>query len=217
MARAPSFILPCKASGRKQEIGHVCISFSFLKEFSFMAELANRFLCESCETWHESLPLSFSVKAPLAATRIPADELEKRVVITRDQCVIDGTTFFLRGRIVVPVTGLEEPFIWGVWAEVGPKNFIRTHDLWNKKGRESEPPFRGWLDTDLPLYGTTLNLEVDIKTQIVGRRPHFEIISEEHPLGKEQRESITLARVQEIATLQCIEAVPNPIQNFLSE
>lgn len=169
----------------------------------FMAELANRFFCQTCERWHESLPLSFSVKAPLAATRIPTADLEQRVVITRDQCVIDGTTFFLRGRIVVPVIGLEEPFIWGVWAEVSPKCFIRTHELWNEQGRELEPVYSGWLDTELPLYGTTTNLEVNVKTQIVGRRPHFEIISDEHPLGKEQCAGITLARVQEIAAFHC--------------
>jgi hypothetical protein len=170
-----------------------------------MSELANRFFCQSCEKWHETLPLSFSVKAPLAATRVPAAELEKRIVITRDQCVIDGKTFFLRGRVVVPVIGLEEPFIWGVWAEVSPKSFIRSHDLWNQQRRELEPPYRGWLDTDLPLYGATLNLEVDVRTQIVGRRPRFDVVSEEHPLGVEQRIGITLARVQEIAAFHCAE------------
>jgi hypothetical protein len=169
-----------------------------------MAELAHRFFCENCGTWHESLPLSFSVKAPLAAGRIPAAELEKRVVITRDQCVIDGIDFFLRGRVVVPVIALEEPFIWGVWAEVSPKNFIHTHEMWNTHGREQEPMFRGWLDTELPLYGATINLEVDVKTQAVGRRPHFEIVSEDHPLAREQRSGIGLARMQEIAVFHCI-------------
>ncbi len=171
-----------------------------------MSELAKHFFCESCEKWHETLPLSFSVKAPLAAAQIPANELESRVVITRDQCVIDGTEFFLRGRIVVPVIGLDEPFIWGVWVEVSPKSFIRSHDLWNHPGRELEPPYRGWLNTDLPFYGTTLNLEVDVRTQIVGRRPHFDVVSDEHLLGKEQRTGMTLGRVQEIAVFHCADS-----------
>ena len=85
----------------------------------------------------------------MAATRIAPDEVDRRVVLTADQCVIDGSEFFLRGRIVVPVVDLAEPFIWGVWAEVSPKDFIRTQALWNLQGRESEPPYRGWLDTDL--------------------------------------------------------------------
>jgi hypothetical protein len=165
-----------------------------------MAELAKPFLCLTCGKWHETLPLSFSVKAPLAAALVSAEELEQRVVITADQCVIDGTKFYLRGRIVVPIRELEEPFIWGVWAEVSPKSFIRTQELWKTAGRELEPTYPGWLDSEIPLYGNTLNLEVNVKTQVVGRRPHFEVIETEHPLGKEQREGITLERVVEIAS-----------------
>jgi hypothetical protein len=164
-----------------------------------MAELLSGFDCRICGKHHSTLPLSFSVKAPLAATRIPHEEIESRVVLNADQCVIDGKEFFLRGRIVVPIADIAEPFIWGVWAEVGPKDFIRTQKLWKMDGREFEPTFRGWLDTDLPLFEATVNLEVRVQTQVVGRRPHFEIVSELHSLGREQRVGITLLRAQEIA------------------
>ena len=166
-----------------------------------MAELATGFACQKCGERHETLPLSFSVKAPFAVTQIPACEMDRRVVITPDQCVIDDTMFFVRGRIVVPVQELQEPFIWGVWAQVTPKTFYRTHLMWNAEGREREEPHRGWMNTSLPFYGNTLQLEVRIQTQVVGRRPHFEIVSEEHPLGREQRSGITLARLEEIASL----------------
>lgn len=156
-------------------------------------------MCNVCRERHEVLPLSYSVKAPLAVTAIPLDELEKRVVITPDQCVIDGKDFYLRGRIVVPVIGLDEPFIWGVWAEISPKNFIRANDFWEMPGRETEPPFPGWLNTELFLFGNTINLEVSVQTQIVGRRPHFTVSDPDHPLAIEQRDGITLQRVEEIA------------------
>ena len=171
-----------------------------------MAELATRFFCQGCSKWHDKLPLSFSVKVPLAATKIPADEVEQRVVITRDQCVIDGTSFYLRGRIVVPILGLEEPFIWGVWVEISPKNFVRTHELWNQPGREQEPSYPGWLDTELPLYGPTINLEVRVLTQVAGRRPHFEVVAGDHPLALEQRNGVTLERVKLISAFHCSEA-----------
>jgi len=163
------------------------------------SELKSGFECSVCGKWHDTLPLSYSVKAPLAATRVQIYELEQRVVITADQCVIDGRDFYLRGRIPVPVIGLDEPFIWGVWAEVSPKNFIRTNDLWNVVGRETEPAFPGWLDTELFLFGNTVNLEVSVQTQIVGRRPHFTAVDQDHPLGLEQRAGITMQRVVEIA------------------
>ena len=165
------------------------------------SELQTGFACKTCGKRHEVLPLSFSVKAPLAVTAIPVEDLERRVVITPDQCVIDGRDFYLRGRIVVPIIGLDEPFIWGVWAEVSPKNFLRTNDLWTVKGRETEPAFPGWLNTELFLFGNTINLEVSVQTQIVGRRPHFTVIDQNHPLAVEQRNGITVERVEEIAEM----------------
>ena len=168
-----------------------------------MAELLTGFACTACGRFHDVLPLSFSVKAPLAVTAIPADEIDQRLVITRDQCVIDNARFYLRGRIVVPIHGLAEPFIWGVWAEISPKNFIATQNLWKTEGREQTPPYPGYLDTALPLYGHTLNLEVEVQTQVVGRRPHFTVLSPDHPLAIEQHTGISLARVEQIAASLC--------------
>ena len=147
------------------------------------------------------LPLSYSVKAPHAVTAIPLDELEKRVVITRDQCVIDGRDFYLRGRIPIPVIGLDEPFIWGIWAEISPKNFLRSNAVWHSEGREREPAFPGWLNNKLFLFGNTINLEVSIQTQKVGWRPHFTVVDPSHPLAIEQRNGMTLQRVEEIAEM----------------
>jgi hypothetical protein len=129
-------------------------------------------LCRVCGERH-IISTSYSIKVPPAALAIPKDEADFRVVITSDQCVIDNRDFYVRGRIPVPIHGLDEPFIWGVWAEVGPKNFIRTNDLWNTPGRENEPPFSGYLNSEIPIFGSTINLEVDVQTQPIGRRPHF--------------------------------------------
>ena len=97
------------------------------------------------------------------------------------------------------VIGLDEPFVWGVWAEVSPTNFVRTNELWTVEGREAEPAFPGWLNTQLPVFGDTFNLEVSVQTQRVGKRPHFTVGDEEHPLAVEQKNGITMRRVEEIA------------------
>jgi hypothetical protein len=163
------------------------------------SELSTGFDCHLCGSHHDILPLSFSVKAPQAAALIPVDQLEQRVVITPDQCVIDGRDFYLRGRIPVPILELDEPFIWGVWVEVGPKDFIRTIEQWNVAGRESEPPYPGWLNSEIPLFGNTINVQVNVQTQRVGRRPHFTLIDPDHPLAIEQRNGIPMSRVIQIA------------------
>ena len=166
-------------------------------------ELQAGFRCTVCGEHHDVLPLSYSVKAPMAASRIPIEELEQRIVISPDQCVIDGRDFYLRGRIAIPIVDpiveVNEPFIWGVWAEVSPVNFMRTIDLWMTPGRELEPACPGWLDSEIPLYGNTINVEAAVQTQIVGRRPHFTITDPDHALAFEQRDGLTLDEVAEIA------------------
>jgi hypothetical protein len=163
-------------------------------------EVESGFGCSVCGERHV-LSLSYSVKAPLAAAAIPGDELEQRVVITPDQCVIDGRDFYLRGRILVPVISLDEPFVWGIWVEVSPKNFVKTNELWTVEGRENEAAFPGWLNSQLPVFGDTYNLEVSVQTQPVGQRPQFTVVDEEHPLAIEQRNGIPMERIEEIAEM----------------
>jgi len=171
------------------------------KNQSMGSESQTGFDCSVCGKRHDVLPVSYSVKAPQAVTAIPPDEFSQRVVITPDQCVINGKDFYLRGRIVIPVIGLDKPFVWGVWAEISPKNFIRANDLWTVPGRENEPAFPGWLNTEIPIFGNTINLEVSVNTQPVGQRPHFMVSDPVHPLAIEQREGISLQRVEELAEM----------------
>jgi len=178
-----------------------CYPALFLEKQKLGSELRTGFLCGVCGERHEVLPLSYSVKAPNAVTAVPLEDLEKRVVITRDQCVIDGRDFYLRGRIPVPIIGLDEPFIWGVWAEISPKNFLRSNEVWHIEGREREPAFPGWLNNELFLFGNTINLEVSVQTQKVGWRPHFTVVDQNHPLAIDQRNGMTLKRVEEIAEI----------------
>jgi hypothetical protein len=165
-------------------------------------ELQTGFACSVCGERHDVLPLKYSVNAPQAVMAIPASEIDQRVVITADQCVIDNSSFYLRGRLLVPVHELEDaPFVWGIWAEVSPKAFLRANEIWHTEGREQEPPFTGWMNTDLFLFGNTLNLEVDVHTQAVGQRPLFTVRDPNHPLARQQREGITIEEIQDIAEM----------------
>ena len=76
-------------------------------------------------------------------------------------------------------------------------------ELWEIEGRESEPPYFGWLSTSLPCYeAETFLLKTRVHTRPVGRRPFIELEPTEHSLAIEQRNGITLKRVQEIA--ECV-------------
>ena len=115
-------------------------------------------------------------------------------------CIIQVQHFFVRARIVIPVIDADTTFDWTVWVSLSRANFQRTTELWTTPGREQEPPYFGWLSSDLPTYQpTTLNLKTHVHTQPVGTRPIVELEATDHPLAAEQRIGITLARVQQIA------------------
>ncbi len=118
--------------------------------------------------------------------------------LSSDQCVIQRQAFFVRGLIEIPVTDLGEVFSWGVWVSLSPEKFARATELWEIPGRESEPPYFGWLSTDLPIYSSTINLKTNLHTRPVGQRPLIELEPTDHPLAVEQRNGITTARLQQI-------------------
>lgn len=125
---------------------------------------------------------------------------DPRSGLSSDQCIIGGEHFFVVGLIEIPIVGTDQTFSWGVWASLSEANIIRMSELWETPGRESEPPYFGWLSTELPVYGTpTLNLKVNVHTRPVGERPFIELEPTDHPLAVEQRTGITYGRVQELA------------------
>jgi Uncharacterized protein conserved in bacteria (DUF2199). len=121
-------------------------------------------------------------------------------VLSPDQCVIRRQAFFVHGLIEIPVTDTDEIFAWGVWVSLSEEKFTRVTRLWNTAGRETEPPYFGWLSTELQLYSpTTIELKTNVHGRPVGERPFIELEPTDHPLAVEQRTGITRARVQEIA------------------
>jgi hypothetical protein len=150
---------------------------------------------------HDDLPMHYGAAAPALWFLIPEAEREQRCLLSSDQCIIDGKYFFIVGNLEIPVAGVDERFSWDVWVSLSDKNFSRACELWEREGRQSEPPYFGWLSTSLPGYPDTLSLKTMVHTREVGRRPWVELEPTDHPLAVEQREGITLARVQEIAEL----------------
>ena len=155
--------------------------------------------CATCGRYHNDLPMEFGADAPAPYYSIPEEERPGRCDLTSDLCVIDEEHFFIRGCLEIPVIDGNGPFAWGVWASLSHASFERTVEIWEQKGRESEPPFFGWLCTSLPLYPETLHLKTHVHTRRLDERPFIELEPTDHPLAIEQREGITMARVQEMA------------------
>ena len=159
------------------------------------------FTCSRCGQVHEGPPQAYGADYPDAWAAVPEAQRSKRVVMSEEQCIIDRRDFFVRARIVVPVVDGPGPLEWGIWVSLSQKDFLRMAKLWSKPGRESEPPYVGVLETELPGYPSTLHLKALVHTRPVGERPTMELEPTDHPLVREQHDGITTQRLREIAEM----------------
>lgn len=155
------------------------------------------FHCSHCDQHHGDLPLSYGAPAPAYWHDGLADAPGN--LLTEEQCVIGGEHFFVRARLTLPILDSEDEFEWGVWVSLSGASFARTEELWTDPKRVEEPPYFGWLATELPYEPSTLNLKTNVHSQPVGVRPTVELEPTDHPLAVEQRTGITHARVRAIA------------------
>ncbi|MBY0457703.1 MAG: DUF2199 domain-containing protein, partial [Gemmataceae bacterium] len=115
--------------------------------------------CRCCGEVHDELPMHYGAPAPALWFDIPEAERDRRCQLSSDQCIIDGRHFFIVGNLELSVAGSAERFSWDVWVSLSDRNFARACALWEQAGRESEPPYFGWVSTSLPGYPETLNLK----------------------------------------------------------
>ncbi|MEV0453979.1 DUF2199 domain-containing protein [Catellatospora methionotrophica] len=155
--------------------------------------------CPSCGGRHDDPPLAYRTAAPAHWTDALAEDPNSE--LTPDLCIIGGRHFFVQGNLEIPILGTDNVFTWGVWVSLSPASFARTTDLWDEPGRESEPPYFGWLSTELPGYPVTLNLKTNVHTRPVGHKPLVEVEPTDHPLAVDQRTGIPLTRAHHLADL----------------
>jgi len=122
-----------------------------------------------------------------------------------DLCLIkhnEGTDYFIRTILEIPIHGIEEPFTWGVWVSLSEKSYARYAETYDNPVEGDG--FFGWLCNRLPSYPDTLALATDVHVQLGGLRPTLHLHhgdADEHPLVIDQRQGISIARAQEIAEL----------------
>jgi hypothetical protein len=141
----------------------------------------------------------FAAPAPTAYEAISEAEREHRCEVTTDQCIIDNSSFFVLGRLQIPVIDIEEPFTWLCWVELSDADFDRVSALWHTEGRELEPAHSVELASTLPYEQPTLGLRAKLVTQPLGQRPLIELEQTTHPLGLQQSLGVSIQWVQSLA------------------
>jgi hypothetical protein len=154
--------------------------------------------CACCGKQYNQLPLDVACDAPDPWLSLNTAEREIRGECSSDQCIIDDENFFIRGCLDIPIIGQDEVFSWGVWVSLSKKSFDRVVELWDTDSRSSEAPFFGWLCNNIKIYPDTYALKTNMHLRDNNLRPFIELEPTDHPLAVEQRNGITLKRVEEI-------------------
>lgn len=160
--------------------------------------------CGCCGKQFDTLPLDFACAAPDQWFQIPEAERQNRAKLTSDVCIIDDKDIFVRGCLEIPITDQSNSFSWGVWVSISKESYARVVELWDAQVIENEQPKFGWLCNNISAYPATLNLKTNLHLRGAGRRPLIELEPTDHPLAVEQRQGISIKRVEEIAALHLL-------------
>lgn len=158
--------------------------------------------CAHCNQPLTDPPLCYAAEAPWRILGVSESELDSRVVLSDDQCIVDEKYFFIRGHIEIPIVDAASLFIWSVWCSLSDKSFQHMGDRWNEPSRSEDPAYFGWLTSQLPGYPDTLHLQTTVQSRGLGVVPLVTVFEPaDHPIVQEQREGISMARVHEFAHL----------------
>jgi hypothetical protein len=160
----------------------------------------DRVTCPKCGNEHDLSESEVGFSLPDVVYAMDEPTRTKRAVCSVDLCAVDGARYFVRGVLYLPVRGRDEPFGWGVWAEISREAFNRCVERWEDPQQGSEPPFEGRLANRLPEYTDTVGLVVDAQLTGLKTRPVFALRDSDHALAVDQRDGIDLVRVLELVS-----------------
>jgi hypothetical protein len=156
------------------------------------------FKCTCCGEIHEGSP-SIAFRAPDHYACLSEDQKAswgKFCTITKDE----NTDCFIRTILEVPIHGVEEPFLWGVWVSLSKKSFDRYWETYENP-TEGECYF-GWVCNEIPGYAYSKSRPADVIVQLNGQRPKVILHlgdPEDDQLVADQVHGISVAQAQQLA------------------
>lgn len=156
------------------------------------------FKCSTCGEIHEGSP-SFAFRAPDPYLE-QSEEVQKAGTLSSDLCGYedeDGMHHFIRVCLEVPIHGVSEPFLWGVWVSLSKKNFARYVETYDSP--DTNDCYFGSLCNYLPYYPNTYALRTYVHPREGNARPYIVLDDTDHPLSVDFRQGISIEKAQEIA------------------
>lgn len=160
------------------------------------------FTCSCCGKIHEGSP-SFAFDAPWQYSSLSPQQQTSMGELSSDLCTIthaEGTDYFIRTVLEIPIHGVSEPFTWGIWVSLSEQSFKRYLETYDNP-IEGEA-FFGWVCNRLPVYSQEGSLAADVVIQSKGLRPKLHLHhgdTNDQPVVVDQLQGISIAQAQEIA------------------
>ena len=163
----------------------------------------NTWVCPCCGEAHGGLfDLALDVPEPWEGDEEPRPDTELRSsnnILTKNFCVLDGDSFFVRCVLKLPIIGsVDSSFGYGIWSSLSQTNFDLDFDDFDSESRADQGPWFGWFANRLQGYPDTLALKCRVHPQNNHLRPLIELEPTDHPLSLEQQHGITLDRILEL-------------------
>lgn len=158
------------------------------------------FKCSSCEEIHEGSP-SFGFNAPDPYLE-QSEDVQASGKLTDDLCFYtdeDGTHYFVRAVLEIPINGVTEPFTWGVWSSLSKASYDRYVETYNEP--DTEDCYFGYLSNYIPSYENTYALKLDVQPRENNQRPDLILHDTEHELVNDFENGISVSKAQEIAEM----------------
>ena len=160
------------------------------------------FKCSCCGEIHEGSP-SIGYRMPDQYACLSEEQRAAMGRINSDFCTIthdEGTDYFIRAVLEVPIQGVEDPFLWGVWVSLSEKSFSRYVETYDDPVEGDG--FFGWVCNTIPAYPFADSRPADVVVQFGGQRPKVILHQgdpENDPLVIDQVHGISVSRAQQIA------------------
>lgn len=156
------------------------------------------FKCSSCDKLHEGSP-SFGFRAPDPYLAQP-EEIQNAGGLGGDLCWYEdeyGKHHFIRVCLEIPIHGVSEPFLWGVWVSLSQQNFDHYVETFDKPNVTDH--YFAWFCNKLPYYENTLSLKSQVHPRSGKVRPYLELELSDHPLAIDFHQGISIQKAQNIA------------------
>jgi hypothetical protein len=160
------------------------------------------FKCTCCGEVHEGSP-SIAFRAPDHYAGLTEEHKASMGKLSNDFCSIthgENTDYFVRAVLEVPIDGVEDPFLWGVWVSLSKKSFDRYWETYEDPV-EGEC-FFGWVCNEISVYPYPTTRPADVALQTNNQRPKVVLHrndQEDDQLVSDQVDGISVTRAQELA------------------